>query len=828
MKKIKNKNIELKAAMTILLILISLLGRTQTIDTNEILDKFAYMNTQLRYNKLYLATDKHFYFSSDTIFFQAYLTDPQTNTLAKGKAICYFDLLNDQNQIREQVRIRTIDGLGAGYFVPQESIKTDEYFIVAYSGSMKNYHSDFYFNKKILIYNGCLEEENDNSEQIFMNFYAEGGNFVEGNFNRISFEIPLGNKNSVPDQVVIKSDIGTDSVIAIVDINGVGTFELNHKKGRKYYAQFYDQGKVVNTILPKFSNAGLGLKTDISLSFINLELLPSKSLSESNKNFYLFFYQGSNLLFLEEFKISDRKKIVYKLPKNNMITGLSQLVILNEDMKVVNERLIYIDKKTVGIKATVVANSIIKTKSKLTAEIRNVSTSGISGTSIFSTSSVNKVLYDFYPDLEPNIITYQYLTSELNDRVFNPNYYFSKNGKQHINNMLITKKSNRVNWSKLLTENIKEQKIYYNRSALSFQGEASFLNSKDPVIDTIPFSFYMSKMNMLFETYTSEKGKVDVRLLFDFEGEGIVIYKAILNDKQSSEDILLNIETPSSKISYDRLNGVKSKYRAKMILRNDQVREANRLIGCSDYIEAFHKRNVLSKDINRSYNYYLKKDKVSNDAKNENGDIFSNLVYQSDLTRNLDDYISLESMHLVVKEILHDVVLRKRKGDYKLRIYNREIVQSFDGSPLFIIDGSPTYDLNKFLNLKPADVQTIDVISSHKNLNVFGNIGSYGVLVVKSKTGKEVVFEKQNIFKLNGFQKNYIKSYPEYNKSDTNEIPDFRSTVYWNPLNKTNAQGIGQFEYFHSDDVSDFIINIQGINETGQPFQKQVTYKATF
>jgi hypothetical protein len=185
-------------------------------------------------------------------------------------------------------------------------------------------------------------------------------------------------------------------------------------------------------------------------------------------------------------------------------------------------------------------------------------------------------------------------------------------------------------------------------------------------------------------------------------------------------------------------------------------------------------------------------------------------------------------MHLVVKEILHDVVLRKRKGKYKLRIYNSEIAQDFKGNPLFIIDGSPTYDLSKFLNLNPADVQSIDVISSHKNLNVFGNIGSFGVLVVKSKTGKEVAFEKQNVFKLKGFQKDYIKSYPVYNKPDNNEIPDFRSTIYWSPLNKTNAQGIGQFEFFHSDDVTDFIINIQGLHETGQPFQKQISYKATF
>jgi hypothetical protein len=51
-----------------------------------------------------------------------------------------------------------------------------------------------------------------------------------------------------------------------------------------------------------------------------------------------------------------------------------------------------------------------------------------------------------------------------------------------------------------------------------------------------------------------------------------------------------------------------------------------------------------------------------------------------------------------------------------------------------------------------------------------------------------------------------------------NRIPDYRNTLYWNPSVKSGSDGKARIEFWSSDNKSDYIINIQGINQEGEMF----------
>jgi len=64
---------------------------------------------------------------------------------------------------------------------------------------------------------------------------------------------------------------------------------------------------------------------------------------------------------------------------------------------------------------------------------------------------------------------------------------------------------------------------------------------------------------------------------------------------------------------------------------------------------------------------------------------------------------------------------------------------------------------------------------------------------------------------------------PSYSSEENKDsrIPDYRNTLYWNPSVKTDKDGDARVEFWSSDNRSEYVINIQGITQEGEPFSLQ-------
>jgi hypothetical protein len=135
-----------------------------------------------------------------------------------------------------------------------------------------------------------------------------------------------------------------------------------------------------------------------------------------------------------------------------------------------------------------------------------------------------------------------------------------------------------------------------------------------------------------------------------------------------------------------------------------------------------------------------------------------------------------------------------------------------------MIDGVIINDPTIIANTDPETVERIDV---EKEKYFVGNYMFYGILNVITKAGDfgSVTLPDYAIripYKVLDPVWSFFS--PDYSVSGSNEnhIPDFRNTLYWNPTVKTDLNGKDILEFWASDIISDYEINIQGVTPDGK------------
>jgi hypothetical protein len=140
------------------------------------------------------------------------------------------------------------------------------------------------------------------------------------------------------------------------------------------------------------------------------------------------------------------------------------------------------------------------------------------------------------------------------------------------------------------------------------------------------------------------------------------------------------------------------------------------------------------------------------------------------------------------------------------------------GGPVYIIDGIATTNVDFFMALDPSELVDIKVVKSPKKLLPFGIMGKNGIVIVQSKKGnlREPLDDPTKI--VEGLSRPIPFASIDHAAGDDSNIPDFRSTIYWNGSIKTDASGKATIRFSSSDDVGDLRINVDGISTDGTAF----------
>ena len=192
---------------------------------------------------------------------------------------------------------------------------------------------------------------------------------------------------------------------------------------------------------------------------------------------------------------------------------------------------------------------------------------------------------------------------------------------------------------------------------------------------------------------------------------------------------------------------------------------------------------------------------------------------------NLDDYKRFTTMDEVLREYVPGVVVRRRGGKVVIDVadYQRKLI--FE-DPLLLIDGMPVFQGEQLMKYDPLKIRKLEVVTNRYvyGPSVFNGIASWqtyaGDLDGFSPDPRAIVIDYDGL----QLQRQYYSMDYETAEQKNSRLPDYRTSLSWNPYLKSNAGSAG-FSFFTSDQPGTYLIVVQGLDDQGNAGSSSVTFE---
>jgi hypothetical protein len=642
------------------------------------------------------------------------------------------------------------------------------------------------------------------SNQTAVQFFPESGNLIEGLPNKIG--IKAINSGGLGEDIsgTIVDNGGTEIIKFTTPHLGMGNFTLIPESGKSYTAKIkFSDGSTRTAALPGASKSGYILSAKQTKDAILLKVLASKSvmsngtiklIAQHNNNQYLLLKAGNS-----------KDTISTTILKKDLPCGIIQLTLFSSDNIPVAERLIFsntdqnkvktrisLQKKVYGPKEAVDVELEATLKDKPTIASFSVAVTNMSAVT---------------PDEqnESNIFSTLLLTSDLTGYVEKPNYYFineNEQTRQDLDNLMLTQ-----GWRRLLWKNI----LNNTSPVLAFQPEktlkisGTILKSKKPVANCKVSIINTSGELFKTDTLTDAQGRFDFDHLNLDDNSRIVI-------QASSEENKRNLE-----IKLDAVNGqvVTPNKNTGDLTVNVNESISKYLDQTESYFEQLAKRNPLQNGIQLKEVEITAQKKLVKNSSNLNGPGNADAVVAADQIQK----------YLTIAESLDGRVagLTTKNGlPYFLRNGSNPMEFYLDGVRI---------DSNTFRQIRPMDIQAAEILKDLSKTTIYGSNAAYsGVLILTSKRpGDDNYAPRAAPGTLNTLYRGYTLSKefysPFYKPAGSVSIPDYRSTIYWNPNVITTAEGKAKISFFNADHKGTYRIVIEGMDMLGNLSHEVYSYE---
>lgn len=219
---------------------------------SQLLKKLDEYTNKYPQEKVHLHMDKPYYAIGDDIWFKAYITNTKTQGPSNISKILYVELINEKDSVKKQLKLPIMGGITWGDFKLTDSLSEGNYRIRAYTKYMRNFGTDFFFDKTIKIGNSWANKvftntqyafvKENNIDKINATIHFEDKNGVGYKENDVSYEVQLDYKTVTRGRT--KTNLSGDALISFAN-----TQIANNKTGRIVATITLDnKQKIVKTI----------------------------------------------------------------------------------------------------------------------------------------------------------------------------------------------------------------------------------------------------------------------------------------------------------------------------------------------------------------------------------------------------------------------------------------------------------------------------------------------------------------------------------------------------------------------------------------------------
>lgn len=822
--------------------------------------------------KLYLHLDKPFYGAGEKIWFKGYLVNAITHQNNAQSNFIITELINRSDSIVERKKIRR-DSLGFhNAFTLPATLPAGDYYLRGYSNWMLNEDPDFFFSRNIKIGNSIdntivssieYQQEDDthytakikftsNVQAVFENttikyLYLENGKIknkgkkktdengwisislpdlkspvarrIEVEFDdpqyiyKRTFHLPVftndfdvkffpegGALINIPHQNVAFKAQGADGFSKEIEgflfnskgdtltnfrseHNGMGIFTMNPVNNETYYVTVRTNDSITKRFdLPAIEPKGISIAMSHYKQEIRYEIQKTEATEWPQKLFLLAHTRGK-LAILQPINL---KRTFGKMNDSLFTEGITHFMLIDEQGNALSERLIFVpDHKPNQWQITTDQPTYGK-REKVSLQIAAKDSEGNPVEGTFSVSITDRK--SIQPDsLADNILSNLLLTSDLKGYVEDPAFYFLNQDARtlrSIDYLMMThgwrrhKMENVLRTPSLNFTNYIEKGQTISGRIMGFFGANV---KKGPICVLAP------KYNIIATTETDEKGQFIVNT--SFRDSTTFLVQARTKKGFAGVDILMDPpQYPVATHKAPYFNGATTFMEDYLMNTRDQY-----------YMEGGM----------RVYN--LKEVTVT--AKRERPS--SKSIY----TGGINTYTVEEDRLQGYGQTAFDAASRLPS----VTITNGSEIHIRNNSEpaIIVIDDIVYEDASDILkDIQVSDMSSISLLRGADAV-ILGPRASGGAVVITLKDPRNLPARPaQGIITYTplGYSESVEFYHPTYDTPEKKNAQrsDFRSTVYWNPELRLDAEGKATIEYYTPDSTAPEDIIIEGVDKNGK------------
>ncbi len=280
-------------------------------------------------------------------------------------------------------------------------------------------------------------------------------------------------------------------------------------------------------------------------------------------------------------------------------------------------------------------------------------------------------------------------------------------------------------------------------------------------------------------------------------------FRFVVNRYGKQEMVIQPYDKDTTKLNYKiNLDPGFSQYYSKMSLPE--------LSFTDDEVKLLNKA-IVNMQINTIYSAHRPDGQLKDSI-----DLVAPFYGEAEIITTIDQFIELPTMEEVIKEIVPYTVLRKRKGEYSIKVFESKPLYPRDGETLTFVDGVPVNNVESILQMLPSELDRIEVV----NVNYYMQNEELGRLVCfytnKGNTGS-LDFDTR-IFRQarECYRPGYTFVSSDYSSLERKKsrLADYRNVLYFGSL-EMSEDNKASFSFYTCDDKGEYEIIVEGIDENG-------------
>ncbi|MDQ4140073.1 MAG: TonB-dependent receptor plug domain-containing protein, partial [Bacteroidota bacterium] len=756
---------------------------------------------------------KPYYAPGQTIWLKGFVLDGASFRPSAKSGVLYVDLFDANNKPVEQLTLKADKGKAAGDIQLATALPAGNYRLVAYTQWMRNFGEETFFNKEIQILAPNTSNTNvtEVANKVDFQFFPEGGDLVEGLSSRVAFKAAGANGPGVAVSGSVFDDKG-QKVVDFADAHlGMGAFELQPQAGSRYVAKVKTKdGKTAEYALPAAKPAGYTLRVDETTEGTYWQVSVAGKINQP-ESLVVTGISRDALQYSENIKIQPGQTFRFTVAKAKFPTGIVRFNLARANGEPIAERLIFADNQD-DLNLTLTADKkSYGGRDKVTMQLVAQDKKGNPVATDFALAVTDAELVK-HPKNGLNLKAHLLLTSDLRGYVEQPGYYFAENNpdrKQALDYLLLTQGWRRFNWKETVAGTFPALK-YSNETDLSITGK--LVTNKNKPVEGGEALLYLQGQHQAFITTETDKQGAFAFDGFDFTGTIDVVIQG--TDANGRRDRL--------RVKMDEKNFVPQAPAFTVPAWTDGLLAST----SKDFLLASNQQ-LASVDQNLN-NYTLRGILLSTvEVKGEKDMVQPFKLHdKADVVINRNELAIAPSGNIIESlqgRVAGLQVYRTGQNQFKARIRGQL------NSPLYLLDGMPISE-STLSSISQFDVSRIEILKSAANSAIYGGRGSGGVIALfTDRNGDEPAEVKPGTYIIIHHAKGYSKVRefysPKYDgATPASNEPDLRTTLYWNPSIKTDAQGKATVTFYTADRTTTYQAMAEGISENGQPGSGVTTF----